>query len=96
MSPAGRPIRCREPGCDVRIHFARSQTTGRNVPLEVRDRPPFTQEATGALVVVSGQAWRPLDLMEHFRVRNGIDESKARDLVAGYPHHRIHSHQERT
>ncbi|MDF9717377.1 hypothetical protein [Nocardioides sp. ChNu-99] len=76
----------------MRIHFAKHHATGRAVPLEVKDRPPFTQEATGALVVVADQAWRVEPLVQHFMARFEVTEPKARELVAGYPHHRVHTH----
>lgn len=87
-----RPVTCREPGCTVRIHFARHYLTGRLVPLEVVDRDPASQAATGAYVVVSRQAWRKQPLIEDFMARFRVTEPKARELADGYPHHQPHSH----
>lgn len=84
---------CNQIGCDTKIIFARVAGTDRRIPLEARDRETFSTDATGALVVVAGEAWKPRDLIEHFQTRlGGISEEKARDLVAGYPSHRPHGH----
>lgn len=85
---------CDHDGCDVRLIFARRAGTSRVVPLEATDRPPWTAEAAGALVVISGQAWRPVELVEDFRSRQPVSDERARELVAGYPWHRPHHHEE--
>lgn len=100
-SGPGDPRPCREPGCTVTIFLARavtgtSLTGGPWWPFEATDRPPFTQEATGCRVVVSGAAWKPLDLVEHYMTRFETSETRARELVAGYPHHRPHFHHPTT
>ena len=45
-----------------------------------------------ALVVVNAQAWRRVDLLEHYLVTRQVDEEKARELVDTYPHHLLHVH----
>lgn len=81
---------CREDDCDTKIIFATRD--GRRLPYEYADRQPFSVEATGAHVLVSGQAFTPREAIEHFRVRFAIPEEKARDLLEGYPWHRRHTH----
>lgn len=81
---------CREDDCDTKIIFA--TRNGRRLPYEYADREPFSVEATGAHVLVSGQAFTPREAIEHFRVRFAIPEEKARNLLDGYPWHRRHTH----
>lgn len=81
---------CREPGCQTRIIFARRN--GKPVPYEATDVPPFTEQSADCHVLVSGQAWRPADLIEDFHTRLEIAEPAARELVSGYPFHRPHFH----
>ena len=45
-----------------------------------------------ALVVVNAQAWRRVDLLEHYLITRQVDEEKARELVDTYPHHLLHVH----
>lgn len=85
---------CREPSCDTKIVFA--SHNGRRLPYEYADREPFSVEATGAHVLVSGQAFTPREAIEDFRIRFGISEDKARELLAGYPWHRVHAHPRET
>lgn len=91
---ATRPRWCREVECDVRVIFARRDLTDRWVALEARDRRPASTDAVGSLVVVDRRAWQPEALAEHFMTRFEISREKARELVADYPHHRPHHHEE--
>ncbi|MCM0619812.1 hypothetical protein [Nocardioides bruguierae] len=92
--PVGSPRRswewCRVPGCDQRIRWARVNDRPR--AFEWEDRPPFTPEAGDALVLVNGQAFTPREAIEHYQVRLEITEAAARELVSGYPFHRLHQH----
>ena len=45
-----------------------------------------------ALVVVNTQAWRRVDLLEHYLITKQVGEEKARELVDTYPHHLLHVH----
>lgn len=45
-----------------------------------------------ALVVLNAQAWRRVDLLEHYLITRQVDEEKARELVDTYPHHLLHVH----
>ena len=81
---------CREDDCDTKIIFATHE--GRRLPYEYADREPFAVEATGAHVLVSGQAFTPREAIEDFMVRLCISEDSARELVSGYPFHRPHRH----
>ena len=45
-----------------------------------------------ALVVVNAQAWRRVDLLEHYLITKQVGEEKARELVDTYPHHLLHVH----
>lgn len=97
----GRPKRdprriCSAEGCEARIFFARRPGTDRFIPLEADDQTPYAQGSHGSLVVVAGEAWRPGDLVEDVRVRNGLTESAATEFVAGQPWHRPHFHEART
>lgn len=47
-----------------------------------------------ALVVVNAQAWRRVDLLEHYLVSREVSEEKARELVDTYPHHLLHTHHQ--
>lgn len=91
MRPS-EPRFCNEPGCDVRVILARRFPTGRWRAYEAADQPPFSQQAAGCDVIVAGQAWRPLDLVEDFMVRHELTETSAHELVSGYPFHRQHFH----
>jgi hypothetical protein len=82
---------CREIGCDTKIIFA--ARNGRALPYEHTDRAPFSIEATGAHVLISGQTFTPREAIEDFQTRLGIAEDKARELVSGYPFHRLHLHE---
>ena len=46
-----------------------------------------------ALVVINAQAWRRVDLLEHYLITRQVDEEKARELVDTYPHHLLHVHE---
>ena len=45
-----------------------------------------------AYVLVGTQAWRRVDLVEHWHVSQEISEEAARLLVDDYPHHLLHTH----
>lgn len=61
---------------------------------EARDREPFSTGAVDCRVIVGDrQAWKPADLVEDYMVRHEITESAARELVSGFPWHRIHAHE---
>lgn len=82
---------CREAGCDTKLIFA--TRNGRLLPYEHADRAPFSLEATGCHVLIAGQAMTPAEAIEHFQVRaGGLPDEKARELVSGYPFHRLHLH----
>lgn len=92
------PRTCRNPGCGTTVILAVLAPTPvgakpRWAAFEARDRVPFSAEAAGARVIVADrQAWRPTDLIEDYRVRHELTESAARELVSGFPFHRIHTH----
>lgn len=89
MTPPRKPWRhCNRDGCEARLIFATHNH--RTLPYEYDDRAPFSLEAAGCHVLVGGEAWLPLELIEDFQTRLGIPESKARELVTGYPFHRPH------
>lgn len=90
MPRPSEPRWCREPGCDTRVVLARRAFTGTWLAVEATDRPPFSMESAGCVVVVAGQAWDPRDLIEDFMTRFETSEPKARELVEGYPFHRPH------
>ena len=95
--PRKDPTRvCSEKGCGARIFFARRAGTDRFIPLEKADQTPYSTAAYGCVVVVAGEAWRPADLVEDVRVRNGLTESAATEFVAGQPWHRPHFHEAHT
>lgn len=81
---------CREIGCETKLIFA--TRNGRLLPYEHADQPPFSDQSVGAHVLVAGQAFTPREAIEDFQVRLAIDSEKARDLVSGYPFHRLHLH----
>lgn len=89
---------CRDEGCPTRITLARRAGEQRWSAFEATERPPWTPEAAGSLVLVYSpasrewHAWRPHDLVEHFHVTRGVSEETARELVAGHPWHRLHYH----
>lgn len=82
------PVLCRE-GCGVRLVFAKRN--GRTVPYEADDRPPFTEASAGCHVLIAGQAYTPLDAIEHFHTTGaGMAEPAAIKQVSGHPWHRPH------
>lgn len=93
MPRPSEPRWCREKPCDVKVILARRALTDRWACFEADDQPPFSAASAGCLVIVAGQAWKPLDLIEDFQTRFEITESAARELVAGYPFHRPHHHE---
>lgn len=95
MSRPSEPRWCREDDCGVKVILARRAFTGAWAAYEAQDRPPYSQESAGCHVLINGQAWKPLDLIEDFQTRFEVAEPKARELVAGYPFHRLHSHHEK-
>jgi hypothetical protein len=86
-----RPRWC-DHGCGIEIILAFRVDAGRWVPYEATDHDPTSAAASTCHVLVTDQAWRPADLIEHFQVRFEVTEDKARELAAGYPHHRPHFH----
>jgi len=93
LPPWATPRTCREDGCDVRIILARRAQTRSWLAFEAQDRTPFTPAAVGCWVLVDGLAWRPLDLIDQMQADYSITEGRARDLVSGYPWHRVHTHK---
>ena len=53
---------------------------------------PDAADVTRCHVLVGSRAARRRDLVERFAVERELGEARARDLVAGYPHHRRHFH----
>lgn len=98
MSKSLAPRYCREPACGAQIILAILAPTPPGADpkwgaFEATDREPFSEAAASARVVVADrQAWRPVDLIEDYRVRHGLTESAARELVTGFPWHRPHTH----
>lgn len=45
-----------------------------------------------AYVVIGVQAWRRVDLLEHYLITRQVTEEKARELIDTYPHHLLHTH----
>lgn len=86
------PRWCDQQGCSTRIILALRADTGRWVPYEAEDRTPGSLMAAGCHVLVGAQAWKPSDLVEHFRAQFEITRERAEALVVGYPHHRPHFH----
>lgn len=86
------PVReCNRPGCDTAIVLAIRVDTRRWVPYEAT--PVDGMARAGCHVLVSGQAWKPHALAEHFQVQFELPSlEKARALVEEYPHHRPHLH----
>lgn len=79
--------------CGAPIRFARDAINPtRWRVLEAADREPWSTDAAGSMVLTSGHAWRPHDLVEHWMVRHELTESAARELVSGFPWHRLHAH----
>ncbi|WP_426243753.1 hypothetical protein [Nocardioides sp. LHG3406-4] len=76
--------------CAERVILARRWPTGAWRAYEAKDRPPFTQEATGAHVLIAGQAWTVADLIEDYMVRHELTEDAAKEIVSGFPFHRPH------
>lgn len=90
------PQWCNHDGCPVQVVFARLGPNGPWAAFEARDREPFSDEAVGARVLLSRVAWRPADAIEDFQVRFEIGENQAREIVSGFPFHRIHTHRDDT
>lgn len=97
MTKFSEPRTCRDDGCDEQIILARRPHPNQDKygAYEAQDREPFSDLAVGAHVILAGQAWRPLDLIEDFRVRFECPEDRARALVEGHPWHRPHHHAPR-
>lgn len=100
MPPKKPWVWCRETGCDTKLIFATrypGTPSARLVPYEYADRAPFSLESTGCHVIIAGQqSMTPGEAIEDFKVRLGISDEKARELVAGYPFHRPHFHEPTT
>ena len=56
--------------------------------------PKRDQLEAFALVLLGTQAWRRVDLLEHYLVSREVSEEKARELVDTYPHHLLHTHHQ--
>ena len=94
LPPWATPRKCREDGCDVRIILAQVAGTERWLAFEAQDRTPYSTAAVDCFVLVDGQAWKPRDLVEHLRAYRGQTEDQARELAAGHPWHRVHTHND--
>lgn len=72
--------------CGEDIFFALRAPIGNSWrPLDAR---PVTDDRKAfALVLIGHQAWRRVDLLEHYLITRQVDEEKARELVDTYPHH---------
>lgn len=88
------PRPCRVDGCDMRVILARRAQSRHWLAFEAQDRPPFTELAAGCWVLVDGVAWKPRDLIEQMQASYEVAEPRARELVAGYPFHRLHTHRD--
>lgn len=86
--------------CGIEIVFGILAPTPRGqeprwAAFEAVDQPAFSDHAVGARVFVADrQAWRPVDLVEDVMVRRELTEEAARELVAGFPFRRIHTHHD--
>lgn len=89
MTAPHEPRDCNR-GCGIRIILARRAFGSGWLALEAKDQPPFEQASTGCHVVVDGTAYTVNEAIEDFQVRLEITETKARELVSGYPWHRRH------
>lgn len=89
-STPSEPRYCNRPGCVARIILAKIVPSGRWLPFEAADQLPFSDAALGCHVLLNNEAWRPRDLIEDFQVRFETTEDKARELLHGYPWHRMH------
>lgn len=76
--------------CGELIFFAYSPVSSSWRPLTAQ--PVSDDRRAFALVVINAQAWRRVDLLEHYLVTREVDEEKARELVDTYPHHLFHTH----
>lgn len=76
--------------CGESIFFAYNPVTESWRPLSAE--PVSDARRSLAFVVVNAQAWRPVDLLEHYVVTKEMPEEKARELVDTYPHHLLHVH----
>lgn len=85
---------CTHPGCGESLIFARlAEDTRQHIALLVEPVPAESTAAAVARVVVGPQAWRPGDLLDHFRATfPSASDNRVRDLVATYEHHLPHSH----
>lgn len=83
------PRPCRD-DCGTNVLLARRQPGGGWDVFEATDRNPTSIAAVGCWVLVGAQAWRPHELVEHIHVTQEISAESARDLVNGYPWHRLH------
>ena len=79
---------CDSCGEDIFFAFSPVSSSWRALTAE-----PVTDDRRAfALVVVNTQAWRRVDLLEHYLITKQVGEEKARELVDTYPHHLLHVH----
>lgn len=88
--PPETPRPCRY--CGAAIILARpSDRPEAWFPYDAMDIDPVSaMTVAGFVVIVSGRAWRHRDLLEHYAVELENGEPAAREIVAGFPHHRPH------
>lgn len=93
MSRRAPWVRCREEGCGTKLVFATRVGTSQRLPYEYESRETFSDAAAWCDVLIGGSAFPLADAIEHFQTRgDGMSEEAARELVAGYPSHRRHTH----
>lgn len=87
---------CQDCGIEIRFAILAPTPAGQDpkwAAFEAQDRAPFSDAAVGCRVLVADkQAWRPQDLVEDYRMRLEITEDSAREIVGGFPFHRVHAH----
>lgn len=87
------PRPCRDEDCDGLVIVAQRVAGNGKLTWRVFDAIPVTDDRRSfAHVLVGTQAWRRVDLVEHWHVTREIPEDQARDLVDDYPHHLLHVH----
>ena len=87
------PRPCRDEECGFPVIVAQRVAAAGKLTWRVFDATPVTDDRRSfAHVLVGTQAWRRVDLIEHWHVTREISEEQARDLVDDYPHHLLHIH----
>lgn len=85
------PRECRVEGCQTLVVLARrAPVLASWKAFEYPEHPAWSRP--DLWVLVGDQAWKPLDLIEHWHVTREITEEAARGLVGDYPFHLPHSH----